>query len=345
VNAILRKKLRAVAAFSAFTALLGAGIGFFVVALGEPLPWPPVLGVIIGTTLGIAIGVSEEFVIPRLSGRFGFHALNAIRLAIYAVAIAIWIVLANAVLDSAILGITVGEGALNYLRDDILARDMLLAVFAAVIAIFGLQLLKLHRPREILQLLAGKYYYPEEEERIVLFADLADSSAIVERLSPVMASRFLRDCFADISEPILAWSGEVYQHLGDGIIVTWPNMRPRSAERSIQCFFEIRRLLLAREALYRDRYDAVPRFRGGLHAGRVTATWVGEARRELALHGDVLHVASRLQALCKTKGVDCLVSREWLDCLVLPKVFEAVDLGEVELRGRSTAVRVFSVSE
>ena len=68
--------------------------------------------------------------------------------------------------------------------------------------------------RGIRRLLTGRYHYPVEETCIFLFADVVGSTGIAERLGHMAYSSFLRDCFSDISEAILAWKGEVYQHAG-----------------------------------------------------------------------------------------------------------------------------------
>ena len=296
MDAIERKKLRTVAIFTLVSGFLGILLGTLFVAMGEPSAWPPRLGAMIGATLGLVLRVSEEFVVPRTGRTWSYRRLASFRLLLYSGMIAGVILGGNALLNSLQLSVSIREGLGTYLAEGVFVRDLGFATGAALVAIVGLQLSKLYRPREIRQLLTRKYHRPEEEERVVLFVDIVGSSGTVERLGPLGASRFLRDCFADISEPILAWRGHVYQHLGDGVVITWPDAGPGSVERSIGCFFNIQSVLADRLDYYLQQYETAAEVRGGVHAGSLVATWVGEAKRELALHGDVLHVAARLQS-------------------------------------------------
>ena len=343
MNAIERKKLRVLVFFTVASALLGVLIGTLFVAMGETSEWPPRLGAIIGAIIGLGVGVSEEFVVPNAGRTWSYFRLASYRLSLYGGLISGAILAANAILNSVALGVSLSEGARHYLAEDVYLRDSAFAAGAALLAVVGLQLSKLYRPRDIVQLLTGKYYQPEEEDRVVLFVDIVDSSAIVERLGPLRASSFLRDCFADVSEPVLAWRGHVYQHLGDGVVITWRGADSDSTGRAIRCFFDIQGVLTDRSGHYRAEHQAVPQVRAGVDAGKVVATWVGEAKRELALHGDVLHVAARLQSRCREEGATCLVSGECMQRFELPEGLEARDLGVMNLRGREGGVRCYDV--
>ena len=103
------------------------------------------------------------------------------------------------------------------------------------------------------------------------------------------------------------------------------------------------RALDERKAAYEDRYGTFPRLRGGIHAGDVVTTWVGEAKKELAFHGDTLNATARLEAMCGELGVQCLVSEFVHNQMVLPPHLRTRPMGEIHLRGRSAALPVFAV--
>ena len=189
MDAIGRKKLRVLVLFTVASALLGMTIGFLFVAIGEPSDWPPRLGTIIGAMLGLGIGVSEEFIVPTAGRTWSYFGLTSYRLLLYSGMVAGLILAANAALNSVNLGVSLSTGVELYLAEDVYLRDLAFAAAAAVLAIVGLQLSKLYRPRELGQLLTGKYYHPREEERVVSFVDIVGSTAIVERLGPLDASR------------------------------------------------------------------------------------------------------------------------------------------------------------
>jgi adenylate cyclase len=202
---------------------------------------------------------------------------------------------------------------------------------------------KLHNPGEIRRLLTGRYHYPVEETRVFLFADVVGSTGIAERLGHMAYSSFLRDCFSDISEAILAWKGEVYQHAGDSVLVTWRMKKGIRSAACVQCFFDMIQLLERREDDYRRQYDTMPRLRAGIHGGDVVTTWVGEARKDLAFHGDTMNTAARVEGMCKELGVQCLVSEIVYDAIELPPKLEARSVGEMELRGRTEALHLYAV--
>ncbi len=61
----------------------------------------------------------------------------------------------------------------------------------------------------------GKYHTPAEEERIYMFLDMKSSTTIAENLGHVKYFEMLREYYADLSEPIIKYSGEIYQYVGD----------------------------------------------------------------------------------------------------------------------------------
>ena len=346
MKAILRKRLRTVATFVAVTTVAGGVLGIAVGKIdGATASEGPLLGVIIGASLGGIIAIFEVFVIPRFYLMVSHFALNSLRFFTYVFAIIIWLTLGNAIFIVVSEGWTITAAATRYVFDESFPRDVVLASLVTIAAITVIQVRRLHNPGEIIGLLTGKFHYPEQQQRIVLFADLVNSTSVAERLSPVMSSKFIRDFFSDISEAILAWGGQVYQYLGDGVIITWPLKNGKDDVRSLNCYFEMSRILSKRRAHYQSAYGEVPHIRAGIHAGPVVATWVGEAKRELALHGDVLYVSARVQSLCKEYDADCLVSDHLFKSLVLPPRMVAEELGEVALRGRESGVRLHSVYE
>jgi len=70
-------------------------------------------------------------------------------------------------------------------------------------------------PGGIFNLLRGRYNKPQKENRIFLFLDINDSTAIAERLGHEKYFNLLKDFFADITDPILSNSGHIYQYVGD----------------------------------------------------------------------------------------------------------------------------------
>ena len=272
-----------------------------------------------------------------------FARLSVVRIGGYTLMIIMALTAVNAVDRSIVLGLGPFDSVVFYAVEGGLWRDLIFAFIAAVITTSFLQVRKLHNPGEIRRLLTGRYHYPVEETRIFLFADVVGSTGIAERLGHMAYSSFLRDCFSDISEAILAWKGEVYQHAGDSVLVTWRMHEGTRSAACVQCFFDMIQLLERRQDDYRRQYDTIPHLRAGIHGGDVVTTWVGEARKDLAFHGDTMNTAARVEGVCKDLDVQCLVSGLVYEAIELPPHLKAEPVGEVDIRGRTAALRVYSV--
>ena len=346
MNAILRRRLQSTAVFVVLGMLVGVGVGLVVGRLDQiPLIGAGARGVTIGVLIGLTLGVGEEFLVPRSSRRLSFLQLNLARGASYAVLILLVLALVNARREARDSGGGFVQGAGLYLQGESSRRDALIAVALAVLITSILQVRRLHNPGELRGLLFGKYYYPQEESRVFLIADLVGSTAHAERLGPVQYSGLIRDLFTDVSEAILAWRGEVYQYAGDEVIISWRTERGASGSEGVSCFFEMISSLSARASDYRERYDAVPELRGAVHGGQVVTTWVGEAKRELAFHGDALNATARILELCKERRAQLLISADVLDRVSLPPGLTATSQGEFELRGKQERVRVSAIQK
>jgi adenylate cyclase len=345
MNRILLRRARATATFTVLGLLAGLLLGVVLGRLDvDALPWPALRGLVIGGLIGTAVGVGEEVLVPLWSRRLSFRWLNAVRLAGYVLAMVGSLVGVNTVHRALVRDVGVVQAGAVYLGESP-GRDLVAALVAAAVLIPLLQLKRLHSAGELWRLVTGRYHYPEEEERIFLFVDLVDSTTHAERLGALMFSAFLRDLFRDVSEAILAWRGQVYQHLGDGVIISWPWHAGVRGASALRCYFEMARALDGRSAEYVGRYGVKPLLRGGLHGGTAVVTWVGEAKRELAFHGDTLNAAARIQSQCKDLGVSFLVSSRVLEGLPLPGDLTKRSMGSVELRGRSEPVTLFAVHE
>jgi adenylate cyclase len=341
MSAIRRRRIKSTLAFTGLGAVTGCLIGVAATAFDDTaLVWSVVRGGSIGVAIGFVFGVGEEFAVPRLSRRLSFGLLNLTRVGTYTAVILLALIVVNAISVALVLEVGLASAAAVYITEGNSTRDLIVAVLAAISLTSALQVRRLHNRGEIRHLLTGKYYYPQEESRVFLFADLVASTAHAERLGPLKYSLLLRDLFTDVSEAILAWHGEVYQYAGDEVIISW---RAESGVRNaacVMCFMEMMASLEERGDTYRQRYDCTPELRGAIHGGPVVTAWVGEAKKELAFHGDALNATARILSECKDREARLLASEEVLDRLTLPGTLVAEAVGEVELRGKREPVRL-----
>jgi class 3 adenylate cyclase len=84
-------------------------------------------------------------------------------------------------------------------------------------------------PGVLFAFVAGRYYHPRREERILLFIDMRASTAIAERLGEERFLDFLNRFITDLSLAIAEAGGEIHKYVGDEIIATWTLDRVETA--------------------------------------------------------------------------------------------------------------------
>jgi len=190
----------------------------------------------------------------------------------------------------------------------------------------------------------GTYNTPIEEERIFMFLDMRSSTTIAESLGHVKYFNMLRDYYIDLSEPIIRFSGEVYQYAGDEIIVSWQMTKGLRDNNCIRCFFAMKESLEKRRLHYQDTYGLLPGFKAGFHYGAVTTGEIGVIKKEIIFTGDVLNTSARIQGLCNQYGVDLLLSGDLLKKLDLTKHFQVKSFGDAALKGKDLKIELFTLS-
>ncbi len=189
----------------------------------------------------------------------------------------------------------------------------------------------------------GKYHSPKEEERIYMFLDMKSSTTIAESLGHVRYFEMLREYYADLSDPIMNYSGEIYQYVGDEIVVSWKLKNGLQNNNCIQCFFAMKAALNKQTRKYNEKFGLLPGFKAGFHLGKVTTGEIGVIKKEIIFTGDVLNTTARIQGLCNMYKVDILVSDDLRKKLTLNSHFQIDALGENELRGRDEKIKLFTI--
>ena len=192
-------------------------------------------------------------------------------------------------------------------------------------------------------LVKGKYHSPREERRIFMFLDLKSSTSIAEKLGNKKYYNLLKDFYADITNAILYNKGEIYQYVGDEVVVSWKFENGIENHHCLRCYFEMREAITLLEDKYTERYGLIPAFKAGIHCGTVTAGEIGIIKRDITFSGDVLNTASRIQTKCNEYEVSVLASDELLEQMPENGFFKSEAIGAIELRGKEKKVQLSTV--
>jgi adenylate cyclase len=189
----------------------------------------------------------------------------------------------------------------------------------------------------------GRYHAPIEEERIFMFLDMKSSTSIAESLGHVRYFEMLREYYADLSGSVINYSGEIYQYVGDELVVSWKLSEGLRRNNCIRCFFAMKNSLGKQAAKYQQMFGLVPEFKAGFHFGKVTTGEIGVIKKEIIFTGDVLNSAARIQGLCNSYGVEIIISADLIGKLKLDARYQTRSLGENELKGRDEKLELFTV--
>ncbi len=199
-------------------------------------------------------------------------------------------------------------------------------------------------PGVLIDLLRGKYYHPREEQLILLFIDLKGSTTIAESMGHEKYSQFLRECVHELTPVLIKNEANVYQYVGDEIVLHWKIEDGLERLKCLDTFFEFRRRLDERKNHFQNKYGVYPEFKAGMDTGEVTITEIGDIKREIAFHGDVLNTASRLEKECNKYGKWLLVTENLIDKVVATNGYKFEFLDDIHLRGKHKSVKFFAVS-
>ena len=187
----------------------------------------------------------------------------------------------------------------------------------------------------------------EEREVTILFCDLRDFTSFSEKMSPVEVLTLLNRYLDRMSAIIEQQGGVIDKYIGDAIMALFgaPVALPDSAARAIAAARDMARALDQLNAELRAEGRPALAFGIGINTARVVAGNMGsKTRLNYTVIGDGVNLASRLEGLTKDPayGTPIIVSEATL-LAVTPRPV-ARELGEVKVKGKAEAVKIFAVS-
>jgi adenylate cyclase len=221
---------------------------------------------------------------------------------------------------------------------------VLLAYTVAIptVAIGMLRIIDMIGPRQFLQFLLGTYYAPKLQDRVVMVLDMVGSSAMAEKLSPTDSLSLIARFIFDTSAAIRTNAGDVTSYTGDGLVAVWQR---KHVNRVLFAIESMQARIEANRHIYEKQFGAVPKFRVGVHAGKVAVGQIGEEKLFLGLYGDVVNVAARLEQLNKETGTVALLSDAVVHSMSIRYQGRVRLVGKKEIRGREEEIEVWTLRE
>jgi adenylate cyclase len=312
------------------------------VSLGENI----IVGIIAAIIFGTALGIIDFFVEKKLRGKsIGIEIL--VKSVLY---LATWYLVG-------LIGYTIGKSMdaklvesplLDY--SDFFAGYMFIAtsIYTGVMIIiitFIKQMNKKFGPGILIPMLLGRFRRPSVEERIFLFMDLKDSTTYAEKLGHIKFSEMIQDCFLDGNKVLPPFNAEIYQYVGDEVVLSWNSEDGLKNLNCIKFFFAFQNQLQQRKEYYENKYGFVPQFKAGSNLGNVTVAEVGDIKREIAYHGDTINTAARIQSVCNTYGKSFIISEYLKKNIEWDDTFKTEFIDLIKLKGKETEIKLFSVDK
>jgi len=194
-------------------------------------------------------------------------------------------------------------------------------------------------------LLLGKYRTPKTEKRIFMFIDMKDSTTHAEHLGHVKFTRLIQKCFRDFGLIAMKRGVDIYQYVGDEVIVSWLIRPGIQNQNCLRLFFDFRERLVKNAESYQQKFGLKPIFKAGAHMGDVTVAEIGVAKRGIEYLSDVLNTAARIQGMCNQYESDILISRALHNVLDDTPDIDMELIENIQLKGKMQKVVIYEVTQ
>ncbi|UCF84670.1 MAG: AAA family ATPase [Desulfobacteraceae bacterium] len=168
----------------------------------------------------------------------------------------------------------------------------------------------------------------------VLFADVANYTAMAEKLDPEEVHQIMDECFKILMDEIHKYEGTINQFTGDGVMALFgaPVTHEDHAKRACHAALLIQKALNSfRERLKQD-FGVEFMMRIGLNSGPVIVGSIGhDLRMDYTAIGDTTNLAARIQQTAKPGEI--YISQETRN--LIQDYFQIDPVGEIPLKGKA----------
>ncbi|MEP5105940.1 MAG: adenylate/guanylate cyclase domain-containing protein [Ekhidna sp.] len=298
------------------------------------------------TSVGLLVGLIELVILEKRFRHYSFKRKVGYKFLIYLLLMlviqALFFPIASAIeLNTSILNQQIWKKTLQFFQSIVFINTMFQISFHLAISLLYAAISENLGHQVMFNFFTGKYHKPRVEERIFMFLDMKHSTAIAEKLGHINYFNFLQQYYDVMTDPIINHLGEVYQYIGDEVVVSWKQEQGLNKNHCIECFKEIASSMNKTRNLFHQNFGISPEFKAGMHLGAVTTGEIGALKKEIVFSGDVLNTTARIQALCNEHDASLIISEELKD--QLPQEITTRDLGAIKLKGKSQSTNIVAV--
>jgi len=255
---------------------------------------------------------------------------------------ALTVIISSILMDSPILSQKTFDVLLEFISDSSFWTGVIYTGIILDIALFYSEI-EAYSGNNPLMTYMGKYDKPNQEKRIFMFLDMKSSTTIAEDIGHQRYFELLKTYYADMTNAILETSGEVYQYVGDEIVVTWKDKKGIHKNNCIHCFIKISDTINKNKDHYIKQFGLVPEFKAGFHIGEVTAGEIGIIKKDIIYTGDILNTTARIQAECNTYNSKSLISETLFNQLTEEPSYTFVKIDKLLLEGKKEYIQLYDV--
>ncbi|MDM7999229.1 MAG: adenylate/guanylate cyclase domain-containing protein [Dehalococcoidia bacterium] len=190
----------------------------------------------------------------------------------------------------------------------------------------------------------GKSMEGERKLVTVLFADVANYTAMSEKLDPEEVHQIMEGCFQILMDEIHRYEGTIDKFTGDGVMALFgaPLAHEDHAQRACYAALAIQKALESYGQKVEKDCKLPFRMRVGLNSGPVIVGSVGkDLKMDYTAVGDTVNLASRMQSLAEPGRI--LVSADVYK--MARDFFNFKARGKKEVKGKEEAVEAYELLE
>jgi adenylate cyclase len=178
-------------------------------------------------------------------------------------------------------------------------------------------------------------------ELTVMFCDIRGFTSLSESMEPTQLQALLNSVFSQLTGVIRANRGTVDKYMGDCVMAFWgaPVSEPDHASLAVKAALEMTSAIEKINVQYRAQGLPEIGIGIGINTGQMCVGDMGsDVRRSYTVIGDAVNLASRIEGLCKTYGVNIVVSD---NTRAQTAGVDWQELDRVCVKGRQQAIAIY----